>query len=216
MKPSRLKTRRCRFKVANAKADSSLVSSSTSKEDETQLQSKGNASYVDFRKNLGKFEKVKETGMQDLGTFSGAIVTAITCCNTVNNLGEAVGVTVDSSFNTRAFLWQNNVLMDLNTLISADSPLYLTSGSSINDSGQIVGNAIVKSSCPTTVPPTPPAWQANQGACTEVHAFLATPCGQHSGAEGCTGDPITPIAQSENAERPTLFPSDNNRKLRFR
>jgi probable HAF family extracellular repeat protein len=117
----------------------------------------------------------KATGMQDLGTFPGAIVTAITCCGTLNNSGDAVGNTVDASFNIRAFLWHNKVLTDLNTLIPADSPFYLTGSSSINDSGQIVGNAILKSSCPAITPPAPPAWQVNQSVCTEVHAFLATP-----------------------------------------
>ena len=164
--------------------------------------------------NIHPFLWTKETGMQDLGTFPGAIVTGITCCNTLNNLGEAVGVTADSSFNTRAFLWQNNVLTDLNTLIPADSPLYLTIGSSINDSGQIAGNAIVKSSCPATAPGTPPAWQANQGACTEVHAFLATPCGQHSGAEACNADqPVTAAKVDESSERPRMVLPENARKV---
>jgi probable HAF family extracellular repeat protein len=117
----------------------------------------------------------KDTGIQDLGTFPGAIATAITCCNTLNNSGDAVGQTVEASFNSRAFLWQDKILTDLNTLIPADSPLYLTGSASINDSGQIVGNGIVKNSCPPATPPAPPAWQANPGACIEIHAFLATP-----------------------------------------
>jgi hypothetical protein len=62
--------------------------------------------------------------------------------------------------------------MDLNLLIPKDSPLYLMTGSSINDLGQIAGQAIVKSSCPVQ---SPPAWQVKQLACTEIHAFLATP-----------------------------------------
>jgi hypothetical protein len=76
------------------------------------------------------------------------------------------------SGNMRAFLWHDNALTDLNTLIPADSPLYLTAGASINDSGEIAGNAIVKSSCPAA---TPPNWLVNQSVCTEVHAFLAAP-----------------------------------------
>jgi probable HAF family extracellular repeat protein len=170
----------------------------------------GGASRSSSDGTIHPFLWTKQTGMQDLGTFPGAMVTAITCCNTLNNHGEAVGVTADSSGNTRAFLWHDNALTDLNTLIPADSPLYLTSGSSINDSGRIVGTAIVKSSCPTTTPPT---WQGNQGACTEVHAFLATPCGHNSGAEGCMGDTsITPAEPRENAERPTVVLSNSARK----
>ncbi len=124
---------------------------------------------------LHPFLWTKETGMQDLGRFHGNPVTGIACCNTLNNSGDAVGVTADTSGNTTAILWRDNVFTDLNTLVSADSPLYLQGSSSINDSRQIVGNGIVKSSCPPTTPPALPAWQANQGGCTVFHAFLATP-----------------------------------------
>lgn len=114
----------------------------------------------------------KETGMQDLGAFPGAVVTGIPCCNTLNDRGEAVGLTADSNFNLRAWLWRDHSKTDLNLLIPQDSPLYLMAGFSINDFGQIAGQAIVKSSCPVQ---TPPAWQVKQVACTEIHAFLATP-----------------------------------------
>jgi hypothetical protein len=110
--------------------------------------------------------------MQDLGAFPGAVVTGIPCCNTLNDKGEAVGLTADSNFNLRAWVWRNHTKTDLNLLIAKDSSLYLQVGSSINDSGQIVGQAIVKSSCPVQ---SPPAWEVNQSACAEVHAFLATP-----------------------------------------
>jgi probable HAF family extracellular repeat protein len=132
----------------------------------------GGASRSSIDGTIHPFLWTPETGMRDLGTFPGAFVTAITCCNTLNNSGEAVGITADMSGNMRAFLWHDNALTDLNTLIPADSPLYLTAGASINDSGEIAGNAIVKSSCPAA---TPPNWLVNQRVCTEVHAFLATP-----------------------------------------
>ena len=114
----------------------------------------------------------KATGMQDLGAFPGAVVTGIPCCGTLNNKGEAVGLTADSNFNLRAWVLRVHTKMDLNLLVPKDSPLYLQVGGSINDAGQIAGQAIVKSSCPVQ---TPPAWEVNQFACTEFHAFLATP-----------------------------------------
>ena len=114
----------------------------------------------------------KETGIQDLGAFPGAVVTGIPCCHTLNNNGEAVGLTADSHFNLRGWVWSDHTKTDLNLLIPKDSPLYLQTGWAINDGGQIVGQAIVKSSCPVQ---TPPAWQANQSACTEIHAYLAIP-----------------------------------------
>jgi probable HAF family extracellular repeat protein len=114
----------------------------------------------------------RETGMEDLGAFSGAVVTGIPCCGTLNDRGEAVGLTADSNFNLRAWLWRDHTKTDLNLLIPKDSPLYLVIGSSINDLGQITGQAIVKSSCPVQ---SPPAWEVKQLACAEIHAFLATP-----------------------------------------
>jgi hypothetical protein len=80
--------------------------------------------------------------MQDLSTFSGAFATFIGC-NTLNDRGEATGATADMSGNMRAILWRDNSLVDLNSFIPADLPLYLTVGSSMDNSGQIVGNAIV-------------------------------------------------------------------------
>lgn len=97
----------------------------------------------------------QEKGMQDLGTFPGAIVTGIPCCGTLNNKGDAVGLTVDgTTFNMRAFLWHDNTLLDLNTLIPPNSGWALQDADSINDAGEIVG------------------WGTING---ETHAFLARP-----------------------------------------
>ena len=75
----------------------------------------------------------KETGMQDLGAFPGAVVTGIPCCGTLNDSGEAVGLTADSNFNLRAWVWRDHTKTDLNLLIPKDSPLYLHAGFAIND-----------------------------------------------------------------------------------
>jgi probable HAF family extracellular repeat protein len=144
----------------------------------------------------------KETGMQDLGAFTGAIVTGIPCCNTLNNRGEAVGLTADSNFNLRAFLWRDGAREDLNDLVSKDSPLYLQVAASINDSGEIVGNGVVKSSCPAS---NPPAWETNQSACTEVHAFLAIPCDGDS--------EFAPADQEATPEGPQVIVPEHARKL---
>lgn len=74
-----------------------------------------------------------------------------------------------------AFLWQNNVIVDLNTL-TTDSPLHLLAAYSINDAGEIAGQGCV------------------MPACTELHAYRApsflplpvglrerSPSGQRSG-----------------------------------
>jgi probable HAF family extracellular repeat protein len=109
--------------------------------------------------NIHAFLWSKDTGMQDLGIFPGDFVTAVPCCNTINNSSEVVGVSCPGPFgNCRAFLWhgKEDGLIDLNTLIPKDSPWYLECASSINDAGQIVGYGSIDG---------------------KVHAFLATPSG---------------------------------------
>jgi probable HAF family extracellular repeat protein len=78
----------------------------------------------------------------------------------INNLGQVVGNNFDSSFNwSHGFIWQNGVMTDLNTLIPADSNLFIISASNINERGQISGMA--------TVLTGPHAG--------DIHAYLATP-----------------------------------------
>jgi probable HAF family extracellular repeat protein len=96
----------------------------------------------------------KSTGMIDLGTLPGDVGSD---ADGINNKGQVVGGSWDASGNGRAYLWQDGVMTDLNTLIPADSPLYLIEASgTINDQGQIAGVALVIST-------------------GETHAFLATP-----------------------------------------
>ncbi len=89
-------------------------------------------------------------------TVSGAFATIAGCCRTINDRGDVVGFAIDDA-GSHAVVWINKKISDLNALIPADSQLYLLNASSINDSGEIVGQACV-------LP-----------ACSELHAFLATP-----------------------------------------
>jgi probable HAF family extracellular repeat protein len=99
----------------------------------------------------------KAKGRRDLGTLTPtAFLTVAGCCRTVNNLDEVVGFSMDASGMT-AFVWKDGKMRDLNTLIPANSPLQLLGAYSINDVGEIAGQACVKP------------------ACTEFHAFRATP-----------------------------------------
>ena len=69
---------------------------------------------------------------------------------------------------SRALLWEDKVLMDLNTLIPADSGWYLQAANSINDEGEITGFGLINGN---------------------VHAFLATPCDrEHSDRDGGKDD----------------------------
>ena len=94
----------------------------------------------------------------NLGTLPGDFAAI---ASGINNKGQVVGSTLDSSFNcdAHAFIWQDNVMTDLNTLFPASSNLYPTMANQINERGQIVGMATVLSG-------------PHEG---ETHAFLATP-----------------------------------------
>jgi probable HAF family extracellular repeat protein len=79
----------------------------------------------------------------DLGTYpAGSPVTVAPCCNNVNDRGQIVGFSVDADGNMRVLLWQDNVPVDLNTLIPADTPWYLVTPGGINDAGEIAATAV--------------------------------------------------------------------------
>jgi probable HAF family extracellular repeat protein len=72
----------------------------------------------------------------NLGTLPGDVSSM---ANDINAQGQVVGTSCDVNFNCRAFLWDHGVMIDLNSLIPVDSPLYLTDAEGINDRGQIAG-----------------------------------------------------------------------------
>ncbi|HTV26356.1 MAG TPA: hypothetical protein VMF32_01080 [Xanthobacteraceae bacterium] len=78
----------------------------------------------------------------NLGTLPGDVSSD---ASDINAQGQVVGVSCDANFDCRAFLWEKGVgMIDLNTLISIDSPLYLIGGFGINDRGEISGTAVPK------------------------------------------------------------------------
>jgi probable HAF family extracellular repeat protein len=86
----------------------------------------------------------------------------------INNRGQVVGSSFDSRGNwSRGLLWQNGVMIDLNTVFPASSNLFVVSASNINESGQIAGMAVDMAGL-------------NAGR-TIVHAFLATPVDKDQG-----------------------------------
>jgi probable HAF family extracellular repeat protein len=113
----------------------------------------------------------KDTGMQDLGTVGADFSSFPAGSDGINNKGQVVGSSCDSNGNCRAYLWEDKVMMDLNALTPANSPLYLQmANGGINDAGEIAGVALVKST-------------------GEVHAFLATPrCRNRADTEQCEDD----------------------------
>jgi len=61
----------------------------------------------------------------------------------INEKGQVVGNSFNVNAGTsRATLWQNNTLIDLNTLVIQPTSLYLILAQGINDAGEITGTAI--------------------------------------------------------------------------
>ena len=83
----------------------------------------------------------------------------------INNRRQVVGSTFTSIGWTRGFLWQDDVMTDLNTLIRKDSNLLIIAASNINNRGQISGMAQVQTG-------------PNAG---KIHAILLTPVNERIG-----------------------------------
>jgi probable HAF family extracellular repeat protein len=101
-------------------------------------------------------------GVKNLGILPGdgaAFATGI------NNRVQVVGSTFNSQGWSRGFIWQDDVMTDLNTLISKDSNLSIIAASNINERGQISGMAMV-----LTGPDT-----------GKIHAILLTPASEEIG-----------------------------------
>lgn len=73
--------------------------------------------------------------MRDLGTLGGTFTTV----HDLNNASQIVGDSTDVSEVMFPFLWENGMMMDLNSLLPSDSGWELWSAQFINDAGQIVG-----------------------------------------------------------------------------
>lgn len=114
--------------------------------------------------NFHAFLWTAQSGMQDLGTLPGDTYSEALDINTE---GQIVGLSCTAGFaSCRAFLWQNGVMTDLNTLIPPNSPLYLVNAGGISDSGEITGQASDQSTGAT------PAYRAIPSAGTTMAAPL--------------------------------------------
>jgi probable HAF family extracellular repeat protein len=127
-----------------------------------------------------------ETGMLDLGTLhSDDIGSAATG---LDDEGNVVGLSLDSTFTPHAFLRpKGEAMIDLNTLIPSDSPLFLLQACSINSRGELTGLAIENST-------------------GDLHAFLATPSSSEA-----VSDSSAATEQGESSEGRKVVLTENAR-----
>jgi probable HAF family extracellular repeat protein len=108
---------------------------------------------------LHAFLWTRHDGIQDLGALPGDVYSE---AHGINERRQVVGISCDAAGSCRAFLWQNGVMTDLNTLVGPGYADVLTTAQDINDLGEITGRAFD----PVT---------------GERPAFLATPTRGHGG-----------------------------------
>ena len=107
--------------------------------------------------NTHAFLWTSATGMQDLGTLPGDNISAGLG---MNNFGDIAGASIAGpdplAGVPKAVVWHNGQITDLNTVVPADTSLFLLTAFMINDAGQVAGFGVDLNSF-------------------EVHGFLATP-----------------------------------------
>lgn len=77
-------------------------------------------------------------GTCDLGVLSGD---ALSEALGINNRGQVVGISLGSTPYGQAFIYQNGMLTNLNSLVLPGTTLFLTDAQDINDEGVITGQA---------------------------------------------------------------------------
>jgi probable HAF family extracellular repeat protein len=83
--------------------------------------------------------------MQDIGTLVGA-KGLFSEAYAVNSSGTIVGASVHNTTttDTHAFVYENGVMKDLNTMLPGNSGWILTNATGINDAGEITGTGVYK------------------------------------------------------------------------
>jgi probable HAF family extracellular repeat protein len=131
--------------------------------------------------NAHAFRWSLNEGIQDLGVLPAHSLSegSISQALGINKHGQVVGISCLAGFvDCRAFIWENGVMTDLNTLVGNDYSDHLVFANDINDAGEITGGAFNSSTL-------------------ESLAFLAVPIHGHNADE----TEATSSAQSSTRKR---------------
>ncbi|MEI7036243.1 hypothetical protein [Fulvimonas yonginensis] len=81
----------------------------------------------------------RRDGMRDLGTLPGDTHSQALG---INDRGQVVGLSYGGTAGLRAFLWENGVMKDLNTLVAPGYADHLLFANDVDDGGRITGQAV--------------------------------------------------------------------------
>jgi probable HAF family extracellular repeat protein len=87
----------------------------------------------------------RHTVGQDLGTLGGSsgYFSFSSVANSINNSSQIVGYSYTPDGEQRAVIWEDGVLVDLNTQLPIEAGWTLSSATRINNAGQIIGTGLV-------------------------------------------------------------------------
>lgn len=125
--------------------------------------------------NFHAFLWTRSRGMIDLGTLPGD---AYSEALGINEEGQIVGASYGAGFSTsRAFIWENGKMTDLNSLVASGSQLYLLYANDINDQGVIAGGAcvLVSGSCGSDAPAFMAKPETDRSATGSTRGAVAPP-----------------------------------------
>ena len=90
--------------------------------------------------NAHAFVWSEGSGMRDLGTLEGDVYSQGLG---INRQGKIVGLSCTAGFaSCRAFVWEDGVMTDLNTLLATDYTKHLYYANDVNDFGEITGQSL--------------------------------------------------------------------------
>jgi probable HAF family extracellular repeat protein len=137
----------------------------------------------------------KDGVMEDLGIVPSADpLQEGSAATSINSKTQIVGESASCDFSVAdAFLWEKGSMVDLNSLIPADSAMHLFLPLYITDGGEITGLGFLANG--------------------DLRSFLLIPCDESAGGSDCQGSNDVALTQGETNQRPNVVVPESIRKM---